>query len=322
MAPSALSFVRRAQSEALFGLPFSTASRRSPYITSLGADGAPFDLNGEGVVREIKAALRALAEAGAANKTDPVLETAWKGIADNDTWDYATALEFALFVSRFAPQLSVLAGVAGREFVQSGTYPSMPQPTVAGLELLASAVNERLAGKPSLSTYQSWRGGMFKPPSTASAPGPDAVCTPTVKVWPNVIAPGDATKETLEKVAAADLALKQAFSKALDAPNENDRAIVQFEADGALRARNRAVDAAVRSSASGTTAAQGCKESGGEYDFLNATCVIRKRPPSPLVVPTDKPEDDNTGLWVLGGIAIAGVIGFAAWSAYGKKGRK
>jgi LPXTG-motif cell wall-anchored protein len=162
----------------------------SPYL-SLGEEpraamSQPFDLNAPGVPLEIKQALVALARVDADPLTaqgDPIRETVWQELVLSgpyqDAWEGAAADEFVTAISRYAPASGIpgpyvrLGGGAGKYGIVGGA-----QPTAAGLEVLAGAIQTKLGGVPSMQRYLAWRGGVFAPPSTISGPPAGAAVLP------------------------------------------------------------------------------------------------------------------------------------------------
>lgn len=166
----------------------------SPYIEfgSMGQDVAsdmdkPFDLNEPGVVLEIKKALVALAQADAdplRNPDDPIQETVWQEIVMTgphaEAWEGAAADELVTAMSRYAPTSGIVGPYVQLGGSQFGKYGIVggAQPTAAGLEVLAGAVQQRLGGQPVMGSYLKWRGGAFSPPSTVSGPPSTAQVIP------------------------------------------------------------------------------------------------------------------------------------------------
>jgi hypothetical protein len=318
MSPSPVKLIRKAQSESLFGFSGEMEQAHSPYMSSFGATDTPYDLGAPGAITEIKRALKALGNMGAsmvAPDFDRILETAWQKIQENDVWDEASALEFLFFVSRYKNETILGTPWAVEPFYIPGEYPSPPQPSVMGLELLASAVNDRLKGVPEMTLYQAWRGGMLKPPAIVSAPSKDTPVKQTSKYEPSTTAPMDATEAQKGLIRAADDGRVAAWFKAVQASNENDRKIVQVEADGAFKARAKAIADAGKSSPANVSLAEQCAKDGGKWDAAKLTCVMpHPAPPAPGPGP-EKPEDKPSGEggsalpWVL----AAGVLGVAAY---------
>jgi len=191
-------FIEREQRVALMGAsnyegPMTAQRAFHPYVgrkTALGDTGQPFDLNAPGVVREIKTALIELARAGAdplRNPTDPIVETTWKRLSDEmgdpqavDAWTGAAADQYVTMLSRYGDIRGDLDGpftqLGGSKFGKYGIVGGA-QPTAHGLEVLAGAVRRDL-GRGMMPLYESWRGGMFDPPSAVSAPAPTARVEP------------------------------------------------------------------------------------------------------------------------------------------------
>lgn len=302
--------VSRAQRSSLFGIAGDMERDYTPYKRAFGETSDAYDLNTPGAVAEVKAALRALAQAGSATLDNPapIIETFWKAIGDDDTWDAVTALEFVLFVSRNKDIGLLTVG----PYTQQPTYPSMPQPAVMGLELLAGVVNERLKGVPALKIYEGWRGGMMKPPGPMGKPTPDTPVTPTVNIEPRTTLPADAPQKYVDMVKASEVELNAATSAAYNAKNEIDRDAAAHNAIAALKSRSNAMLAASKESTAQRQLEHQCVEDGGIYDYARQTCVIKKRPDQPP--PQDRPPSDSGSVapWVVGGLVLLG-LGFAAY---------
>lgn len=154
----------------------------------------PFDLNDPEVMAELKRALVALAqyEVDPFRNADPATEMVWKQIVLEgpyaDAWDGASADEYITAISRYAsePYFKIVGPyfqLGGSRFGRYGIVGG-PQPTAAGLEVIAGAVNEKLGGTPKMERYLAWRGGMFAPPSQTSGPPATAVVIPSHKHGP------------------------------------------------------------------------------------------------------------------------------------------
>lgn len=201
---SPTAFVEREQRVALMGVsnyegPGAAMRAFHPYVgrpSALGDTAQPFDLNAPGVVREIKQALVALARLGAdplRNPTDPITETTWKRVSDElsdpyaaDAWTGATADEYVTMLSRYPDLRSALDGpftqLGGSKFGKYGIVGGA-QPTAHGLEVLAGAVRQQ-TGQSLMPLYEAWRGGVFPPPSSVSAPAGNATVMPVTKHGP------------------------------------------------------------------------------------------------------------------------------------------
>jgi hypothetical protein len=153
----------------------------------------PYDLNAPGAVLELKRALVALAQAGAdplKSPADPIQETVWKEIIltgpHAESWEGAAADELVTAISRYAPG-SEIAGpyiqLGGSNFGKYGIVGGA-QPTAAGLEVIAGAVEVKLSGQPAMQQYLKWRGGTFAPPSTVSGPPANAQVLPVHRHGP------------------------------------------------------------------------------------------------------------------------------------------
>lgn len=302
--------ISRAQSSSLFGMPGAMERGYAPYKRAFGDDAKPYDLNAPGAVAEVKAALRALGQAGSATLDNPapIIETAWKAIGDSDVWDFPTALEFVLFVSRTKSK-----HYTETPYTQQPTYPALPQPSVMGLELLAGEVNDRLKGVPSLKLYEAWRGGPSRPPTMLNRPTPNTPVTPTFAIDPSTMAPQDAPPDKLAIVAAADKELATAFAAAYSATNEIDRDAAARNAVGSMKARSAAMLAASQASPTQQEHAKQCASDGGTYQFERQRCVMPRPPgPGPSPGPEPSPSGGSAIPWVIGGFALLGL----GWFAY------
>lgn len=166
-----------------------------PAPPSLGQYDA-YDLNEPGRVAEVKRVLIALAKKASdpLQTADPAQADFWKFIDQTsefaDAWDGPTADAFVTAVSRYR-DTGLLPALMGEpdsyaqlpqfptrnpsgELSTSMTWVGGPQPTVAGLELLAQAAKTHLGGSAQLNEYLKWRGGEL------DCVGPGAVlgCTP------------------------------------------------------------------------------------------------------------------------------------------------
>lgn len=197
-----IEWVTREQQIALMGdyeQPGKLEHAYTPYSAdnghwALGQPGTtPYNLNLPENVLELKTALYELAKRDSdpfRNPDDPILETRWKDmILDGrygSSWDGASADEFVMAISRYAPG-SGLTGpymqIAGSRFGKG--ILGGPQPTAKGLEVIAGAVHQRLGGLPPMTSYLKWRGDTaFAPPSDWSGPGDDAVVLPINRMGP------------------------------------------------------------------------------------------------------------------------------------------
>lgn len=302
--------ISRAQSSSLFGLAGSMERGYSPYKRAFGDEATAYDLNQPGAVAEVKAALRALAQVDSNPEGNPapVIETVWKAVGDDDVWDFPTALEFVLFVSRALGRHSTQV-----PYTQQPMYPSLPQPSVMGLELLASEVNDRLKGVPSLKLYEAWRGGPLRPPTVVNRPAPNTPVTPTFAIRPNALLPQDAPQDKAAVVAAADKELAASFAAAYGATNEIDRDAAAHNAIAAMKSRSSAMLAASIASPTQQEHARQCLLDGGSYEFDKQRCVM-PRPLGPPLPPVVEPERSGALPWILGGAVLLG-LGFAAYKA-------
>lgn len=301
-------FVSAAQTAALFGVPDAIDRAYTPYKRAFGDAATPYDLNAPGAVAEIKVALRALGQAGSNpdGNSAPIIETAWKAIGDGDVWDVATALEFVLFVSR-----SKGKHYTETPYTQQPTYPSLPQPAVMGLELLAAEVNDRLKGATPLKLYEAWRGGPTKPPSMINRPTPNTPVTSTYAIDPNTMPPLDAPPQSASLIKAADSELTSALAAAYAATNEIDRDAAAHNAMAAAKSRSFAIRLASLDSPSQQQLAKQCEADGGQYEFGKQRCLMRR--PSQSNAQVEPPPQSGSAVpLVVGGIVLLG-IGFAAY---------
>lgn len=200
----------------------------------------PYDLNTPGSVAEIKRALYELAKRGAdplQNPTDPVTETVWKELEWTgpyaDAWTGQASDELVTALSRYA-QASEIPGpyiqLGGSNLGKYGIVGGA-QPTAAGLEVLAGAVEQRLGGQPIMQKYLEWRGGTFAPPSTVSGPPSDAVVVTSHKHGPFWDPAGytpaydKAPAELLAAVAKLDDALVSCLQQQVSLNNETQRQV-------------------------------------------------------------------------------------------------
>ena len=284
------------------------ADRRFTPYAGLGGDGPAYDFRQPGAVREVKYALRLVAQAFSApweTNLDPILETNWMNLQYDDVWDYPSAMEMALLGARFGDRFS-----ASPPFVQTPAYPSGPQPTVAGLELLASVVNERVPTAPPLAIYEAWRGGLFRPPSAISQPSKDAAIIHTGLVWPVTLTPNDAPPKQMQDVRAADMSIAAGWTAAASSPDERSRALTVLEARAAWLAREQAIAAAGKSSPATIAQSKTCAP-GTEWSAVDLACVA---PPPPPIVPSPAPTPPSSGSavwpWVVVAIATTAAGGY------------
>lgn len=314
--------IRRAQSEQLFGFAGELEDVYSPYqggTRSLGDTSLPYDLNAPGAVAEIKNALRGIAALQSQKEVvvgpvkvasvDPVQETVWQQMGSDDTWNLATALEFVFFATRNGLDKQF---PAQPPYFVDGKYPSGPQPTVSGLELLASAVNTLLSDSSSkLKIYEAWRGGVFSPPSFVSQPSSDAKVVQTANFRPTTFLPADASAASKQALADADNKVAFSWKAAAASKDESQRVAVAKQLTDAATEREKVISDASMTTPSLKTAEQNCIESGGTWNAAKQTCIIQREPPPPdnKNTPPARAEESNTMLWVLGGLAIVGVAG-------------
>lgn len=240
--------------------------RQYGQFSSFGAY-EPYDLRVPGRVAEIKKVLKALGNYWsdkASNPADPQQEDTFKYIDAStpmlDAWDGPTADAYALTVGRHLGRFPALMPPGQREpLMQIQPQPidqqghssiiGGPQPTVAGLELIAQAAHELLKDSVQLEQYIAWRGGVLDCVGLTSGRciPPDAVVLQTNKTgraWDPrgyTFAWTDSpTAKTQPQLLAAlnqlDQALINAWTMAPKATNETDRKTV---ADTLVTLRNQ-----------------------------------------------------------------------------------
>jgi len=258
----------------------------SSYVSLAGFE-KPYDLNIPGAVFEIKRALVALAVFGSdpnLNPDDPIKETIWQRITQDDSWDSSVADEFVFAMSRYK-------NLYGSNQVQQGGSPPTNmvgglQPTASGLECLAGAVKQRLGGYPPMTMFLAWRGGTFDPPSSISGPASNAQVIPSVNrgamassldyvpLSPNAI------PEEKTSVAILDQQLDACWKMILNASNETDRLTGQQCIEGVRLIRNTSVNTInlTAQQRTGTTTVESgagiaCQKAGGTYDPASGDCT-------------------------------------------------
>jgi hypothetical protein len=257
----------------------------SPYISLSGVE-TPYDLNVPGAVLEIKKALVALAIWGSdpnLNPDDPIQEQVWQGIQLDDSWDASVADELVLAMGRYK-------NLFGDNHVQQGGSPPTNmvgglQPTAAGLECLAGAVEEKLGGYPKMEKYLNWRGGAWDPPSWTSGPADNAQVIPSTNrggmasTLDYVPLSPEVSGEQKNAVLVLDRQLSEAWKMLLNAENETQRAQIVNAIKGVRLIRNTAVltiNASVPPRQGTTIVESGgkyaCEKSGGTYDTNTGNC--------------------------------------------------
>lgn len=279
--------------------PGTAEAEGSPYdytppARALGQPGeTPFDLSDPDAVLELKQALYQLALLDAdplRNPVDRIREEAYKRMAMTgryaSSWDGPSADEFVMAVSRYAPD-SGLTGpfmtLGGSRFGKYGIVGG-PQPTAAGLELIAGAVEERLGGYPRMSRYLAWRGGVFDPPSETSGPGADAVVLPIQRhgaAWQRdgytVVDHDEGVPVWVAQVAEYDEALVECWHKASTLATDESSRWTYYRAC-MLPLREQRHEAAKRANAN--MPEPDCP-AGYDYDRARAECVKLPDVPSP-----------------------------------------
>ena len=165
-------------------------------LLPVGQDKIPiYDLNQPGRVKEIKDVLFELAKKKSDSlqtiSEDLQTEDSWKHMRRTgkhaDAWDGPTADAYVLAIGRYKDMAGYLLEPppfsqllvefqGGKTGVIGG-----PQPTIAGLEMLAQASRQVLGGTPQLSQYVEWRGGDLS--SLFDIP-PDAKVFPALQAGP------------------------------------------------------------------------------------------------------------------------------------------
>ena len=291
----------------------------------LGADLPAYDLNAPGAVAELKRALVALAafESDVFKKAaaDVATEQTWKAITDDDSWDGPAAEELLLAISRYRG-----AGVQiGEPYVQQGLPGGPPQPAVNGLELIAGAVRQRLAGAPAMTKYEAWRAQgcllqatCFAPPSAISKP-PDATPVTRTFVGNRLVPPAGADPTALANLAALDSQQQAAWKLALTASTEAERA-----GDAAVMATLRGLrDAAAQVAIASAPGRQGttvdtsqevaCVQKGGFWTQDPPACTMPSALPQPGAPPSAQAS-------MAGPLAIVAVAALGYWWVTKKKG--
>lgn len=319
-----LSLVKRAQGIQLAGALENTYSydfgaapdearehELSPY-EGFGAISGSYDLNATGAVAEIKRALIELARhAGIQDQAVALLSR------DSDQWSDAASIAFATMISRYR---SSMPWGLSEPFMQTGQYPSKPQPAVNGLEMLAGAVNTELGDNSGyeLARYEAWRGGTFKPPSVISRPPSNAPVTPTYDFTPNTFVPDDASSDQKQAVADFDALTQGIAQHAMSAKTEAERAQATSAFLAASQDRESAALLAISSSDAMVKAAADCAAGGGAWQPNTQLCVLGPTsvPPVPTPRPASQPIADGSGH--LAAFILLGGAGLAAYFYYKK----
>lgn len=290
-----LGLVARAQSYHLRGVGDATHA-----AYGLGGTVSPsYDFSAPGAVSEVKKALSALAQK----------ETvAAQPLLDDDVWDDAAAIEFALFVGRHR---SKMPWALTDPFVVDAPYPSKPQPTVWGLELLAGAVNTELDQTFKMSTYEAWRGGVYAPPSVISRPPQSAGLRPTYNFAPHTFLPSGTSSDLAAGVGMFDTMLKALIGRALVLTNEADRTNLKNVFLTTSQEREAAVAATVASSDFAAQAAADCAAAGGTWFSDTQLCAMQRAPIAPPAVtdPGGATDPSTMGAIILLGLG-AGALYF------------
>ncbi len=291
--------IERAHGVQLFGYEHpSQLERDFQGYQGLGATPAPYDFAAPGAVAEVKRALRALAAAEAdpfkKGGAEVVTETTWKQLDETDVWSHAAGEEMLLAVSRYRG-----TGWAPEPYVQLGPIGGAPQPRVMGLELIASAVNERLGGAVPLLMYETWRktgcslvNPCFKPPSGTSRPDPNIQCLPTGNIGTVLIPPPGASAESLTKIKIIEATQTGLWQSAQMAANEATRKSYAEQMEAARLARDAAVVAATQTA---------------------------PPPAAPPLVTKPPEKESSTGTYVVVGLLVAAAAGGVYWATKGRR---
>jgi len=278
----------------------------------LGAEASAYDLKGLGSVREIKRALKALGKNlfDPFKQKNPITETTWQQLTDDDAWDGVTADAFTIAVGRYNKKFW---GITGPFMFDA---PSGPQPTAHGLELIAGAVNQFLGGHPRMDHYLTWRGGHFDPPSVISGPPADSPITLTTNFGPSFLQlPADTSEiapEVLTSLAGQEQAMREMWIACVDAKLESTRS---FLAEGL--AGTRALRQAMMRLARTQALKKPCEAKGWVW-VETETEAYCTEPPTAYVPPVEKtppvspPPKSPTSKTSLGLIVI-GLVGVAGW---------
>jgi hypothetical protein len=306
-----MSLVARAQKTSLLGV-HDLPEHELPY-EALGEDRQPYDLNDAVAITQLKAALAALGAywSDRLARLDPATETRWQHIdVATAAWEPAAADEFAFAVGR----------LRGAGWQVSGPYavetPVGPQPTATGLELVAGAVNQLLGGTPRMTHYETWRGGVFAPPSLISGPSPSDPVTAQYfygagfKLPPAQVQGGVASGLQLVREA-----LTTAWSDAmLEGQPEAYRASIEKRILEMRSERDKLVEIAIANAPprEGQTVVEHvaqaeCLKIGGIWDPSAGSCAITEK---------QKAESGGTNYapWILLALGAAGV-GYALWKS-------
>jgi len=204
-----------------------------------------YDLNQPGRVKEIKDVLYHLSKLKSDSLQTPAeelqTEDTWKHMRRSgqhaDAWDGATADAFVLAIGRYKdlagyllspPPMSqlLIEFQGGKTGVIGG-----PQPTIAGMEMLAQAARQLLGGAPQLSQYVQWRGGDLS--SLLDLP-PDAKVFPVLKAGPIYDARGwtlawrdgpvaQANPQLVDELDLVEDSIQANWRMAQDEPDEKGR---------------------------------------------------------------------------------------------------
>ena len=307
MQDKAVEFLQRVQAASLMGPyePLDREEQAAPYV-GVGDTSIPYDLGARGVIREVKHALKALGVLAADRHrtSDPAIERRYEAIVTEEevrSWDAASADEFAIAIGRYRGWgLQV-------PWPWAASSPGGPQPTATGLELLAGAVNERLGGHPRMVMYEQWRQGTFAPPSRVSGPDADAPIVPLNYFGvEHPLPPASVAPDIAEQIAASNLMLADAWTSAMTATTELERAELAATMQLGRSLRNTWVAQAQARAPEreGTTvvepvAPEACVKLGGRWDAEQHRCMP----------PVQTAETSGAAPWIIlavGGVLVAG----------------
>jgi hypothetical protein len=262
----------------------------------------PYDLSVPGRVTEIKHLLIALGNQNSDfnyNPSDPQTEDTFKYIDLSpdyaDSWDGPTADAFALTVGRHVNRFPALMPAERRQpLVQLPKFKDTsgadvvvggPQPTVAGLELLAQASKDVLKGASQLQQYLAWRGGVLDCLGAGWLHGectpPDQLVVPTTrqgKAWdPRGLTvawrTGPAAQDNPELLSQLNMLDQSLETSWLLAPYEQTEAARKARADAIVSARGQR-DQIARQLNKGATSPS-CEDPASEWSPISGKCEPR-----------------------------------------------
>jgi len=256
----------------------------SPYL-QLGADKVPYDLNYPAAMNELKMALFRL---GLYHSGLGATEQRWATINRMDVdfpgWDAGAADEFAIAVGRYR-------GLGWQVSEPYATYTANgPAPTATGLELIAGACRSLLKDFV-MSTYESWRGGQFNPPSVISGPkATDPVTAPQYFGYAYKYVPEGTRADLVQQIAQAEELLKTDWVMAMNSSDEPTLSVVAAALTAKRAERDRLVDIAISEAPArqGTTTVEhvdqeACSKANGVWNVQGSYCSL---PPAKGAIPS------------------------------------